>query len=347
MKLNKKQAGVALTLAMLLLLGIGGFNLATANIAQADSPASVYFPETGHSVSGKFLAYWRNNGGLAVFGYPITDAQMEETPNTDGGVFLTQWFERNRFELHPENAGTKYEVELGLLGKDLNQNRLETDPNFLPTGPKPGLFYFFPQTKHNVGELFYRYWQNNGDLMRFGYPISEPHQEVNPETGKLYLTQWFERARFEYHPENAAPYNVLLGLLGSEIRTISPATLLEYYYNSVNGQDYRQAYNYWENPDTSYAQFVQGYADTAWVTLNTGTVIEDAGAGSIYGEVPVVLQAKHTDGTYLTFYGCYIVHGSNIEPGRPLDISNATIKQDSSGAAVPTLLAKAASICGS
>ena len=30
--------------------------------------------------------------------------------------------------------------------------------------------------------------------------------------------QWFERARFELHPQNAPPYNVLLGLLGNEIR---------------------------------------------------------------------------------------------------------------------------------
>ncbi|GIV97011.1 MAG: hypothetical protein KatS3mg057_1668 [Herpetosiphonaceae bacterium] len=30
------------------------------------------------------------------------------------------------------------------------------------------------------------------------------------------LTQWFERARFEYHPSNPDPYKVLLGLLGTE-----------------------------------------------------------------------------------------------------------------------------------
>jgi hypothetical protein len=35
--------------------------------------------------------------------------------------------------------------------------------------------------------------------------------------GRMYLTQWFERARFEYHPENAAPYDVLLGRLGSAL----------------------------------------------------------------------------------------------------------------------------------
>ena len=47
----------------------------------------------------------------------------------------------------------------------------------------------------------------------FGYPISEPF--VDPTTG--YTIQYFERARFEYHPENAGtPYDVLLGLLGTD-----------------------------------------------------------------------------------------------------------------------------------
>src|SRR3978361_1826906 len=53
---------------------------------------SRFFPETGQTVSGKFLDYWNNNGGLAVFGYPITDAE-NETDSENGKVYLTQWFE--------------------------------------------------------------------------------------------------------------------------------------------------------------------------------------------------------------------------------------------------------------
>ena len=30
------------------------------------------FPETGQCISGNIRAFWQNNGGLAVFGYPIT-----------------------------------------------------------------------------------------------------------------------------------------------------------------------------------------------------------------------------------------------------------------------------------
>ena len=40
------------------------------------------------------------------------------------------------------------------------------------------------------------------------------HDEMSLTDGKIYKTQWFERARFEEHPENKAPYDVLLGLLG-------------------------------------------------------------------------------------------------------------------------------------
>src|SRR5688572_9889135 len=86
------------------------------------------FPETGYSLCGIFLTYWRDNGGLPVFGYPIGPAQQEQ--NIDNGQFyLTQWLERNRFEHHPENAGTRFEVLLGLLGRDLRRDASIIDPD--------------------------------------------------------------------------------------------------------------------------------------------------------------------------------------------------------------------------
>ncbi len=60
------------------------------------------------------------------------------------------------------------------------------------------------------------YWEQNGGLATFGYPITAARQERNPDTGQTYLTQWFERSRFEIHPENARPYDVLLGRLGDD-----------------------------------------------------------------------------------------------------------------------------------
>ena len=40
--------------------------------------------------------------------------------------------------------------------------------------------------------------------------------EVNA-SGDRVLTQWFERARFEYHPNNPTRDRVLLGRLGAEL----------------------------------------------------------------------------------------------------------------------------------
>lgn len=77
-----------------------------------ESSDCVYFPQTGHAVSGKFLDYWVEHGGLAIFGYPISDVF------TENGLTV-QYFERQRFEEHPELAGTPYEVLLGRLGAKL------------------------------------------------------------------------------------------------------------------------------------------------------------------------------------------------------------------------------------
>ena len=36
--------------------------------------------------------------------------------------------------------------------------------------------------------------------------------------GQPFLVQWFERARFEWHPDNPTAYRVLLGRLGAEVQ---------------------------------------------------------------------------------------------------------------------------------
>jgi hypothetical protein len=77
---------------------------------------------------------------------------------------------------------------------------------------------WFPETQHGVYGAFYRQWQATGGLQWWGYPISEPLYEASPLTGQTYLTQYFERARLEYHPENKGTPDEIranrLGLLG-------------------------------------------------------------------------------------------------------------------------------------
>jgi type VII secretion-associated serine protease mycosin len=173
-----------------------------------NTAAQVYFPPVGHTLKGAFLKFWQQNGGLAVFGYPLSEEFQEVSP-TDGKSYLVQYFERNRFEYHPELAGMKDEVLMGLLGVEMTRGRV-----FPPAIPFTGdaIHTYFKETQHSLNGAFLKYWQEHGGLAIFGYPISE---EIT-ENG--YKVQYFERNRFEYHPEYAGTKDeVLLGLLGVEV----------------------------------------------------------------------------------------------------------------------------------
>src|SRR5438093_11196800 len=67
----------------------------------------------------------------------------------------------------------------------------------------------FKETGKTVCGKFLTYWQTHGGLAQQGYPISNEFVEVSDLNGKSYTVQYFERAVFEAHPENAAPYDVL------------------------------------------------------------------------------------------------------------------------------------------
>jgi hypothetical protein len=172
------------------------------------------FPETGFCVQGSFLSYWYANGGLAQFGYPIS-AQQDETSKTDGKVYAAQWFERARFEWHPE-YGNGGEVALGFLGVEAAQGRghKPDDASFHRTASN-GQGQYFAQTGHNLAHGFAQYWQTHGGLTLYGYPISE--EFVENLNGKPYIVQYFQRARFELHPELSPAYLVSLGQLGREL----------------------------------------------------------------------------------------------------------------------------------
>jgi WD40 repeat protein len=181
----------------------------------------LFFPATGFAAPTPFKEYWNRMGGLDSFGYPIGGVRLENG-------YLVQYFERARFEYHPEGENTpgyaslpkseqlKHIVLLGLLGREwLGQK----GRNFPPAAPLASADQtYFSETAHNLGGRFKLYWQKHGGLARFGFPLSEEIEEVSATDGKRYLVQYFERARFEYHPEAAGtPYEVELGQLGREL----------------------------------------------------------------------------------------------------------------------------------
>jgi hypothetical protein len=183
---------------------------------------SLDFPLTGHSVEAPFYPYWEAQGGLPIFGYPLTDQFVE-------GGYRVQYFERQRLEHHPENA-PPYNILFGLVGLQTAQQRgLTGTPPFAPRQAFPANdCEFFPQTGHNLCGGFRTYWHSYGldfdepgfsareSLALFGFPISEPFEE-QLENGQTYTVQYFERVRMEYHPENQPPYHILLGRLTADI----------------------------------------------------------------------------------------------------------------------------------
>ncbi len=207
-----------LTILALLPLLLGGLLVAAPRPAAAQGAAC--FQETGFCIQGRFLAYWQANGGLARNGFPLSTERQETLE--DGNTYTVQYFERVRMEYHPENP-PPYDVLLGQFGRRiLLEDYVVARENYpyavAPTAAQSGQT-FFPATGHNISPLFLDYWQANGGLAQFGYPITEERWDtLLTGANACCRTQYFERARFEYHPENAGtPYPILLGQFGRRI----------------------------------------------------------------------------------------------------------------------------------
>ena len=193
-------------------LNAADFNAAVqrVNTLRSGPPNTRFFPETGHSISQGFLSYWDKFGGLPVFGFPIT----EEFTDAQTG-FVTQYFERARFEWHPGSWPERFDVELGLLGDELaqKQNLTGTTPFQRVNAGNDANCTYYDATGHRLCFGFRDFWNAHGGLAIYGYPISEEFRD--PSTG--FTVQYFERQRLEYHPENPPAWQVEGGLLGSQL----------------------------------------------------------------------------------------------------------------------------------
>ena len=170
------------------------------------------FVETGHTVTGLFLDYWSTNGGLKQFGLPVSDV-FGEVSDIDGMTYTVQYFERAVFEFHPE-WDPPSNVILAQLGNWQYKVRYPNgSPVQMPNKGQGSLF--FPETGKWLGGKFREYWQSHGGLELHGYPITDEFIEVSEAGDTPYLVQYFEKGIFEYHPENLAPFDVLLSHVGT------------------------------------------------------------------------------------------------------------------------------------
>lgn len=172
--------------------------------AQGAEDTCQYFPETQHYVCGAFLDFYEDRGGVEIFGYPLTESCHD--PGHTG--LRVQYFQRARFELHPD-APPDYRVQLGLLADEMGHIYPPVHENKIPRS-NTALRHYFPETQHTVEFAFLDYFREHGGIDIFGYPRSQ----FMDEAGRI--VQYFQRAKMEWHPESRLGSRIKLSNLGEE-----------------------------------------------------------------------------------------------------------------------------------
>jgi len=165
--------------------------LTTWGPVQAQSTDVQFFLETGHSVKGAFLKFYRSaKNPQLVYGYPITEQMISRDGKT------VQYFQRARFEL----TGTQ-SIQLTTLGKLTYQSKSPMTIN------NPNACQVYP-TGFPVCLTFLDFYKANDGPAQFGNPIS-PF-----ESSDGLIVQYFEGARFEWRADRPAEQRVVISDLG-------------------------------------------------------------------------------------------------------------------------------------
>lgn len=197
--LLKLRRGILRFLSVFLIIAIFILNTWAPVYAQNKQR---YFSETGHTVSGEFLEFYeRALDPLLLYGYPITESFQDPTFGR-----IVQYFQNVRFELYPD-APVGLRVKLSPLGEYLYTpgQTADIEPN------SPGCATFRENDKPlQVCYAFLEFFKAYGGVKQFGYPISN----LEKQDGRM--VQYFEFARFEWHPQLPSGKRVRLTQLGNQ-----------------------------------------------------------------------------------------------------------------------------------
>ena len=192
------------------------------------------FPEAAPAISacidGPIADFWARNGGLPVFGYPIGAQQARQV---EGRALQAQAFERNRLELHPENAAP-YDVLLGRMGAELLAKQGRDWKTFPQADPARRTSSARPATRSR------RSSGNTGRATAWSWMASRAARFGEPGAVRSAALRGADRDQPDRRPAlpdpvvraralRAAPrecrhaYEVLLGLLGRELDAAAAA----------------------------------------------------------------------------------------------------------------------------
>lgn len=157
---------------------------------------SKYFSETGHNVSGEFLSFYNQNpNAVYLYGYPIT----EQFTSRDGKN--VQYFQRARFEYYADLPEGQ-RVQLTQLGREtyVSTGILNVGNSFACRT--------YTETGFAVCFAFLEFFDANGGVTNFGYPISGFEYHENK------IVQYFEHTRLEWQPWRPEGLRVVISDLG-------------------------------------------------------------------------------------------------------------------------------------
>jgi hypothetical protein len=236
------SAGVAAPLA----LGFGGIPFGTGRLAQPASAAAAksesiiaaelglapemapppdlgqttviaYVPETGHTVRGVILEYWRATGAASVYGNPISE------PFADPNGYYSQAFENGILQYRPEFRWTDDPfcrlMAIGPLALSGRADDLRLDGRRDGGGGDPrvsvwrpldpngqsaanavaGGGLYFEDTAHTLTDEFAAWWQAHEGQFYLGSPISQQLREGGQ------TVQYFQSGKLIGDGTNARP----------------------------------------------------------------------------------------------------------------------------------------------
>lgn len=173
-------------------------------IPTSNSALHHYFPETGHIVSYALLDYFREGGGLDIFGYPRSQFMYE-----DG--YIVQYFQRARMEWHLE-AVSGPQMRLTNLG-EIYIKRFGIPGNYDEQLPPPGLGEsYVPPSESSATELYisasvrYAIPGRQGIQTVFVYATDQRHQPVQGVAVGVTVHYQSGDQRYEFKPTNASGF---------------------------------------------------------------------------------------------------------------------------------------------
>jgi len=165
-------------------------------LASCSSATSTPKPIGEYEVAEPFRDYYNTKGGALLLGTAITPELIED------GVRV-QYFQNVRLEYHPRLPEGK-QVIPSSIGVNFSSN---STPCTQPQVVAPNAYYF---GCHSVRQEFLWFFNQQGGLQFFGYPISEMY------ISGTQLIQHFERASIVWNKSKPVEYQFGLANLGSQ-----------------------------------------------------------------------------------------------------------------------------------